>query len=261
MGFLDDLFGDEKERRQAMERAFAQYKQDMSQYLNQFESRMLGTIEDVRAAEEIDTAALSEDFANQIASFDALVMGSLTEGFDAAQAKMDEGFSVEQEDIRIAAQDAELRSVAQSALTGVGATSFGQSQIQAVRTEGQRELRRSEEKYRMANIELLLNRASTMGAAGSQRVGIMGQQAGAMSDLRRAYTSSITGLSSSIAQGMLQGQSQIAQAGYETGMGVAQNIGSGFNLGGALLGAGLSLATAGIGGAMGIPMFQTPTAG
>jgi len=37
-------------------------------------------------------------------------------------------------------------------------------------------------------------------------------------------------------------------------MGRAQNIGTGFNLGGALVGAGLSLATGGIAKSLGIPM-------
>lgn len=261
MGFLSDLFGDEKKRDRAMREAFQQYKASMGMYLEEFENRMLSTIGDVQAAEQEDIGALQEAFQSQIASFDNLVMGSLTEGFDAAQAKMAEGFSIEQEDIRRAAESAELRQMAQNQLTGLGATSFGQSMLAATRMEGQRELRRSEEKYRMADIDLLLNRASTMSAAGQQRVALEGQQAGALSDVRRAYTTSITGLSTSIAQGMLEGGSNIASTGYNTAMGRAQNIGTGFNLGGALVGAGLSLATAGIGGALGIPMFQTPKAG
>jgi hypothetical protein len=148
---------------------------------------------------------------------------------------------MEQDDIRRMSESAELRQMAQNSLTGLSQTSFGQSQLGAIRTEGEREVRRAEEKYRMADIELQLNRATTMSQAGQQQVDLIGGQAGALSDLRRAYTTSISGLQTSLAERMLQGGENVAEGGFETAMGRAQNIGSGFNLGGALVGAGLCL--------------------
>ena len=54
---------------------------------------------------------------------------------------------------------------------------------------------------------------------------------------------------------MLQGQSNIAQAGFDTGMARAQNIGSGFNLGSVLVGAGMSALTGGLAGGLGASMM------
>lgn len=254
MGFLNDLFGDEAARDRAMAQGFEQYRDSMSTYLTEFEERFLNTIADVQAAEQEDISALQEAFARQTQMFDELVMGSLTEGFDSAKAKLDQGFSVEQDDIRRMSESAELRQMAQNTLSGLGQTSFGQSQLGAIRSEGQRELRRSEEKYRMADIDMMLNRASAVSAAGQQRAALEGQQAGALSDVRRAYTTSISGLQTSLAERMLQGGENIAEGAFSTAMGRAQNIGTGFNLGGALVGAGLSLATGGIAKSLGIPM-------
>lgn len=254
MGFLNDLFGDEAARDRALARGFEQYRDSMSTYLTEFEDRMLANIADVRAAEQVDIAALQEAFAQQAKVFDDIVMGSLTEGFDSAQAKLDQGFSMEQDDIRRMSESAELRQMAQNSLTGLSQTSFGQSQLGAIRTEGEREVRRAEEKYRMADIELQLDRARTMSTAGQQQVDLIGNQAGSLSDLRRAYTTSISGLQTSLAERMLEGGENIAEGGFDTAMGRAQNIGTGFNLGGALVGAGLSLATGGIAKSLGIPM-------
>ncbi len=254
MGFLNDLFGDEAARDRALAQGFEQYRDSMSTYLTEFEDRFLNTIADVQAAEQADISALQEAFARQTQIFDELVLGSLTEGFDAAKTKLDQGFSVEQEDIRRMSESAELRQMAQNSLTGLGQTSFGQSQLGAIRSEGQRELRRSEEKFRMADIDMMLNRAGAVAEAGRQRSALEGQQAGALSDVRRAYTTSISGLQTSLAERMLQGGENIAEGGFETAMGRAQNIGTGFNLGGALVGAGLSLATGGIAKSLGIPM-------
>jgi hypothetical protein len=102
--------------------------------------------------------------------------------------------------------------------------------------------------------DMMLNRAGAISEAGRQRSALEGQQAGALSDVRRAYTTSISGLQTSLAERMLQGGENIAEGGFETAMGRAQNIGTGFNLGGALVGAGLSLATGGIANSLGIPM-------
>ena len=53
MGFLNDLFGDEKKRDRAMREAFEQYKASMGMYLEEFENRMLSTIGDVQAAAHV----------------------------------------------------------------------------------------------------------------------------------------------------------------------------------------------------------------
>jgi hypothetical protein len=54
---------------------------------------------------------------------------------------------------------------------------------------------------------------------------------------------------------MLAGGQSIADAGFQTGMGRAQNIGSGFNLGSVLVGAGASALTGGLAGGFGAKML------
>ena len=103
--------------------------------------------------------------------------------------------------------------------------------------------------------DLALSEAGALAEAGGQLTNLMVQQTTGLSDLRRAYTSSLTGLQTQLASTMLEGGSQIAQAGFDTDMGRAQNIGTGFNLGGALLGAGVSALTGGIAGGIGASMM------
>ena len=103
---------------------------------------------------------------------------------------------------------------------------------------------------------LALSEAGALAEAEGNMTGLMVQRTTGESDLRRSYTSAISGLQTSLAQGMLQGQSNIAQAGFDTGMARAQNIGSGFNLGSVLVGAGMSALTGGLAGGLGTGVMQ-----
>lgn len=251
MGFLSDLFGDEADRDAAMARTLAQYRNEMQSYIGQFQASFAGIVRDLESERSADMAAFTEGFQNAISNYQEAVIGRLESGFGEARGLMEEGFDQTLEDIDRQTEAASLRSVAQGALTGLGATSFGQAQTEAIRAEGGRERRRADEQFRREMSNLALSEAGALAEAGSNVTNLMVQQTTGESDLRRAYSSAISGLQSSMAQQVFGAQQNVAGVGYETGMMRMENIGSGFNLGGALVGAGVSALTGGLAGGIG----------
>ena len=255
MGFLSDLFGDEADRDAAMARTLAQYRNEMQSYIGQFQASFAGIVRDLESERSADMAAFTEGFQNAISNYQEAVIGRLESGFGEARGLMEEGFDQTLEDIDRQTEAASLRSVAQGALTGLGATSFGQAQTEAIRAEGGRERRRADEQFRREMSNLALSEAGALAEAGSNVTNLMVQQTTGESDLRRAYSSAISGLQSSMAPLVLAAQQNVAGVGYETGMARMENIGSGFNLGGALVGAGVSALTGGLAGGLGASMM------
>lgn len=245
MGFFDDLFGDEGDRDAAMARAFQQYKREINQYLGRFESRFGSIIGGLEAERDADMAAFVEGFQNAISNYQEAVIGRLESGFGEARGLMEEGFDQTLEDIDRQTEAASLRSVAQGALTGLGGTSFGAAQTEAIRAQGGRERRRAAEQFRREMSNLVLSEAGALAEAGGNLTNLMVQQTTGESDLRRAYSSAISGLQSSLAQQVLGVQQGIGQVGFQTSMARAENIGTGFNLGQAVVNAGLSYLTGG----------------
>ena len=256
MGFLSDLFGDEADRDAAMARTLGQYRSEMGRYISSFQMSFAGIIRDLRAEREADMAAFTEGFQNAISNYQEAVIGRLESGFGEARGLMEQGFDQTLEDIDRQTEAASLRSVAQGALSGLGATSFGQAQTEAIRAEGGRERRRADEQFRREMSNLALSEAGALAEAGSNVTNLMVQQTTGESDLRRAYSSAISGLQSSMAQQVFGAQQNVAAVGYETGMARAENVGSGFNLGEALVGAGIGMATGGLAGGLGTGVMQ-----
>jgi hypothetical protein len=255
MGFFSDLFGDEEDRDRAMARAFAQYRTEMTQYLSQFEDRFSDIISMVESDRDVDIAAFTEGFQTAIDNYQEGVIDQLAAGFGEARGLMEQGFDQTLEDIQRQTEAASLRSLAQGALSGVSGTGFGQAQTEAIRAEGERELRRADESFRREMSNLAISEAGALADAESNMTNLLVQSTTGESDLRRAYTASISGLQSTLAQTMLAGGQSIADAGFQTGMGRAQNIGSGFNLGSVLVGAGASALTGGLAGGFGAKML------
>lgn len=249
---LTDLFGDEGDRDEAMRRAFEEYKSEMTQYLSDFEGRFGDIISMVESDRDVDIAAFTQGFQSAIDNYQEGVIDQLAAGFGEARGLMEEGFDQTLQDIDRQTEAASLRSVAQGSLTGLGGTSFGAAQTEAIRAEGGRERRRADESFRREMSNLALSEAGALAEAEGNMTNLMVQSTTGLSDLRRSYTSSIAGLQSTLAQTMLGGGQNIAGAGFETGMARAENIGSGFNLGQVLVGAGLAAATGGLGGALGL---------
>lgn len=245
MGFLSDIFGDEGERDAMMQRAFAQYEERMTGYLADFESRFESIIGDLEAERDADMAAFTQGFQNAISNYQEAVIGRLESGFGEARGLMEEGFDQTLEDIDRQTEAASLRSLAQGALSGLGATSFGQAQTEAIRTEGGRERRRADEQFRREMSNLALSEAGALAEAGGNLTSLMVQQTTGESDLRRAYSSAITGLGTTMASTLLEGGSNIAGLGYDTMMQRVANIGTGFNLGEAIINTGLSMLASG----------------
>jgi len=252
---LSDLFGDEGERDAAMARAFQQFKTEMTGYLADFEGRFDDIIGQVTADRDTDLAAFEEGYRNAINNYQESVIDRLSSGFTEARGLMEEGFDQTLSDIARTSEAQTLRSMAQGALSGVSQTGFGQAQTEAIRQEGEREMRRADEAFRREYSDLVLRETGALAEAGSQMTNLQIGQTTGMSDLRRAYTSSITGLQSTLAQTMLGGGQTIAQAGFDTEMARAQNIGSGFNLGQVLVGTAASALTGGIAGGIGASML------
>ncbi len=255
MGF-SDLFGDEADRDQAMARAFQQYQSQMNQYISGFESRFGSIISDLEMERDADMAAFTEGFQNAISNYQEAVIGRLESGFGEARGLMEEGFDQTLEDIDRQTEAASLRSVAQGSLTGLGGTSFGAAQTEAIRTEGGRERRRADEQFRREMSNLAINEAGALAEAGGGLTNLMVQQTTGESDLRRSYSSAISGLQSSLAQQVFGAQQGVAGAGFETDMARAENIGSGFNLGSVLVSAAASAATGGLAGGLGTGVMQ-----
>tara|TARA_Y100000114_G_scaffold125203_1_gene121182 strand:- start:372 stop:1184 length:813 start_codon:yes stop_codon:yes gene_type:complete len=249
---LSDLFGDEADRDRAMRRAFEEYKTEMTQYLADFEVRFGDIISMVESDRDVDIEAFTQGFQSAIDNYQEGVIDQLAAGFGEARGLMEQGFDQTLQDIERASEAASLRSLAQGALSGVSGTAFGQAQTEAIRAEGERERRRADESFRREMSNLALSEAGALAEAEGNMTNLMVQRTTGESDLRRAYTASISGLQSTLAQSLLGGGQSIAQAGFDTGMARAQNIGSGFNLGQVLVGAGLAAATGGIGGALGL---------
>tara|TARA_R100000406_G_scaffold83031_1_gene65391 strand:+ start:3986 stop:4765 length:780 start_codon:yes stop_codon:yes gene_type:complete len=246
MGFMSDLFGDEGDRDAALRRAQKKFERQMSQYMSQFEASMLGIIDDVEAAQSVDIGELKAAFEQQKSDFDNLVAANVAEGFERAEAKLTESFGQELEDIELATEGATLRATAQGALSGLGMTSFGSAQIEAYRQEGLREQRRAKEDFAGKEMSLALSKGAALADVGRQRVDLIGQQARSLSDTRRAYTVAISGLGSQMATGLLGAGQSMAQGSADFGIARAENIGTGFNLGGAIL----SGAAKGLGGGL-----------
>ena len=250
MGFLNDLFGDEDKRADMLRAERRRFEDKMlKEYLPLFESRMLGIIDQVSADQALDIESLQAAFQEQRALFDERVTSQLEEGFDQAAAKLSETYGQELEDISRATEAASLRSVAQGALSGLGMTTFGQAQTEAIAREGAREERRSKERFAEREMQLGLNRAQTMANVGQAEISLIGQQAGQLSDVRRSYTAAISGLGQQLASQTLASQSGVAQAGLDIGKSLVANVGTGFNLGEQLVSAGISAVT----GSMGAP--------
>ena len=252
---LSDLFGDEGDRDEAMRRAFEEYKTEMTQYLSDFEGRFGDIISMVESDRDVDIAAFTQGFQSAIDNYQEGVIDQLAAGFGEARGLMEQGFDQTLQDIERSSEAASLRSLAQGALSGVSGTAFGQAQTEAIRSEGDRERRRADESFRREMSNLALSEAGALAEAEGNMTNLMVQSTTGESDLRRSYTSSIAGLQSTLAQTMLGGGQSIADAGYQTGMGRAQNIGSGFNLGSVLVGAGVSALTGGIAGGVGASMM------
>jgi hypothetical protein len=251
---LSDLFGDEGDRDAAMARAFQQFQEQMTQYIGGFESRFGDIINTVMADRDTDIAAFTEMYQQGIDQYESS-MAQLEAGFGEARGLLEEGIDQTLEDIGRASEAQSLRSMAQGAMSGVSQTGFGQAQTEAIRQEGLREQRRAKEGFRGQMADLALREGASMFEAGAGLSGMIAQRATAESDLRRAYTSAISGLQSSLAQQVFGAQTNIAGAGFETGMARAENIGSGFNLGSVLVGAGVSALTGGIAGGLGASMM------
>jgi len=190
-------------------------------------------------------AAFTQGFQNAISNYQEAVIGRLESGFGEARGLMEEGFDQTLQDIDRQTEAASLRSLAQGALSGLGATSFGQAQTEAIRTEGGRERRRADESFRREMSNLVLSETGALAEAGGNLTNLMVQQTTGESDLRRAYSSAITGLGTTMASTLLEGGSNIAGLGYDTMMQRVANIGTGFNLGQAVVNAGLSYLTGG----------------
>ena len=233
---LSDLFGDEGERDAAMARAFQQFKTEMTGYLADFEGRFGDIISMVESDRDVDIEAFTQGFQSAIDNYQEGVIDQLAAGFGEARGLMEQGFDQTLQDIERSSEAASLRSLAQGALSGVSGTAFGQAQTEAIRAEGERERRRADESFRREMSNLALSEAGALAEAGGNLTNLMVQRTTGESDLRRAYTASISGLQSTLAQSLLGGGQNIAQAGFDTGMARAQNIGSGFNLGQALAG-------------------------
>jgi len=241
---LSDLFGDEKDRDRAMARAFEQFKTDMTQYISGFESRFGDIINTVMADRDTDIAAFTEMYQQGIDQYEAS-MSRLEAGFGEARGLLEEGIDQTLEDIDRASEAQTLRSMAQGALSGVSQTGFGQAQTEAIRQEGVREGRRAREQFRGQMADLALREGASMFEAGAGLSSMITQRAVAESDLRRSYTSAISGLQQSLAQQVFGAQTNIASVGFETDMARAQNIGTGFNLTEALINTGLSMLSGG----------------
>ena len=236
MGFLSDLFGDEGDRDAAIRKAQEKFERQMSQYMSQFETSMRDMIGDIDAAQSVDIGELKAAFEQQKSDLDNLVAANVAEGFERAEAKLSESFGQELEDIELATEGATLRATAQGALSGLGMTSFGSAQIEAYRQEGLREQRRAKEDFAGKEMSLALSKGAALADVGRQRVDLIGQQARSLSDTRRAYTVAISGLGSQMATGLLGAGQSLAQGSSKFSMAQVENIGTGFNLGGAILG-------------------------
>lgn len=252
---LSDLFGDEADRDAAMARAFQQYKSEMNQYISGFESRFGSIINQVMADRDTDIAAFTAMYQQGIDQYESS-MARLEAGFGEARGLLEEGIDQTLEDIDRSTEAAAARSMAQGALTGLGGTSFGAAQTEAYRQEGAREGRRAQQQFRGQMADLSLREGASMFEAGAGLSSMITNRAMAESEQRRAYTTAISGLQSSLAQQVFGAQQGIAGAGFETDMARAENIGSGFNLGSVLVSAAASAATGGLAGGLGTGVMQ-----
>ncbi|MED5527761.1 MAG: hypothetical protein VYC81_03765, partial [Actinomycetota bacterium] len=134
-------------------------------------------------------------------------------------------------------------TTAQQAFTGLGNTSFGQANIGAIQRQGALDLGLLGEREQMTMADLI----------GQQTQAAFGAQTSAAANLFNAgsgFTQGLTNLQMGLAGNLFQGQQAIAgnvfgaqqnmaAQSLQGGQMQAQNVGTGFNLGGALLGAGI----------------------
>jgi hypothetical protein len=159
---------------------------------------------------------------------------------------METGFDASREQLRLGTQAQLASTTAANAFTGLGNTSFGQSSLNAVQASGalQQGLLSERESQMMSDL------VGSQGAAlfnadqnaAQMLLGAGQNYAQGLANLQSAYTGMQFGGMTTQASNVLNAQTSMAGNIFQGNMGMAQNVGSGFNLGGALIGAGIGAA-------------------
>ncbi len=256
MSFFTDLFGDEGERAAIYSGMFDQSRQDLmsgysefQQYLTQAYDMLLG---------ETGGQRYRQDYMAGIDALDSAITSArsfMSESFAQQQQYLEQGYEASSSRVREQFEQARAQTEARQAFTGLSQTSFAQSQLAGLEAgEGQAlgmiQERRAENLSALMGQQAAMQSQFDLNAGGALMQARAGLAAGSF-----GTTTAASNLLAQIGQAGMQTYGQIAQFRFDQGQLRARNVGSGFNLGGALIGTGLGIVgnmfAPGIGGAIG----------
>jgi hypothetical protein len=255
MGFLGDLFGDESERDRMMQEAMSRFESQMSGFVQNYQTMMGASFNYLAGQRDSDIDAYTSMFQSNVDSYRSSLREAregLLASFAEQRELIGQGFDASREEIRQGVQAQRAQTMAANAFTGLGNTSFGQSAVNAVERRGALDLGLLSERERMMMSDLVGGQAASLYNADAQ-VGAnilnagttMAQTVGSMN---QAYTMAQYGGMSNMAGNIFSGQTNMAQNSLGIGLDRAANVGSGFNLGPVLFGAGLGAVAGYLGG-------------
>lgn len=237
MGFFTDLFGSEGDREYLFSQAFDQASGDLltgygefQDYLSQAYDMMMGDMGGDRFRSDYQAGITQlEGALDSARSF-------MQSSFASQREYLEQGYDASKDQTSAAFDQAMQRTSQRNAFTGMGNTSFGASMLTAIDQQEGNALGLIDER-RNENLAALMGQQAAMNSQFELNAGgaLMNAQAGLASGSFNTTTAA-AGLLQSIGQAGLNTYGQIAQFRYGTGENQAANVGSGFNLGGALIG-------------------------
>jgi len=197
------------------------------------------------------------DFMAGIESLDSAIASArsgMSGAFAAQRQLLEAGFQSSKDEINSQFAASRGQMVSRNAFSGMGNTSFGQSMVDALGTERAKQIGLVDERQRMAQVELEGQQAAMrnqfeLAAGGAQLNARSALAAGTLGGMQ-AYGSQYGNLLAALGSQAANTYGGIAELQSGLGTNLARNVGSGFNLGSALIGGGLAAVTGGLGSVM-----------
>ena len=259
MGFMDDLFGDEGDRDRIFQDALDQYSGDMGGFINRYRALMQESFDFLGQQRDMDMDRYESMYQSSIGDYRESLSAArrdLISSFGEQRGLLEEGFDASREQLRLGVQQQRASTQASGAFTGIGNTSFGQGQLNAVDRRGSLDMGLLEERERMMTSDLIGGQAAALYNADATGAGNIlnagSQMAQGIAGMSQAYTMAQYGGLANMAGNIFAGQQSNSANQLNYSRFQAGNVGSGFNLGGVMIGAGVgalsSYMTGGMGG-------------
>lgn len=255
MGFLTDLFGDEGDRADLYNDYYGQAQNTLRAGFGEFQRYLADAIRFMTERRNANIDQYRADYRRGIDSLQQAITTAaedMADAFGRQRSLLNEGFNATKASIGQQFDLAQGQLSQRNAFTGLSQTSFGGAQQTALGAERGLQMGLVDERQRLA-MSQLLGQQNTLSTQFQMQAGQ--SMLAAQSGLAGGTLAGMTGYDQSIAQAMMGLAGQANQtyagiAGLQSGLGdrLASNVGTGFNLGSTLIGAGIGAGTAYLGG-------------